>query len=328
MHFACNPLWYEKNNIRWVLDLLKDVTAFMPAKSTIRERLYYVENNLHNLLMCTHCNTRPIKLKQGNTPLKSCGHADCLHKIKSTNTKINNDSLKKDSIKYNQKIQKLRNANKGKLLTDQQKQHLRNINLNKKQSEDTIKKRIESRRGYKHSAETIKKIRQSNIRTKKERGPRTITKEYREKKSAELRARIANGTWTPHITNTWTRWKNEVVVNGITHKFRSSWELAFWLCNMYLKYEITRIPYTNVSGKSATYIVDFTDDKAKILYEVKPTCNIEKENTKQKTAAALEWCKRNEYTFQFVTNKDIKSLNILEEYKHLDFYKKIQNIKL
>lgn len=84
-----------------------------------------------------------------------------------------------------------------------------------------------------------------------------------------MKDKIRNGEFTPCITNTWTHWTATATVNGKLHKFRSSWEACFWICNQHLSYETLRIQYEK-NGKRYTYIADFYDTGTNTLYEIKP----------------------------------------------------------
>jgi len=87
--------------------------------------------------------------------------------------------------------------------------------------------------------------------------------------SRVMRDKIRKGDFTPRITNTWTHWTATATVNGEVHRFRSSWEACFWICNQHLSYETLRIPYAK-DGEQHTYIADFHDTVTNTLYEIKP----------------------------------------------------------
>jgi len=91
----------------------------------------------------------------------------------------------------------------------------------------------------------------------------------RVRNSKIMKDKIRNGEFTPRITNTWTHWTATAIVNGKSHKFRSSWEACFWICNQHLSYETLRIPYEK-NGEQHTYIADFHDIITNTLYEIKP----------------------------------------------------------
>lgn len=89
------------------------------------------------------------------------------------------------------------------------------------------------------------------------------------KQSMIMKEKIRKGEFTPRITNSWTHWTAQITVDGQLHKFRSSWEACFWLCNQHLQYETIRIPY-ELAGKPHTYIPDFYDADTNTIYEIKP----------------------------------------------------------
>jgi hypothetical protein len=113
--------------------------------------------------------------------------------------------------------------------------------------------------------------------------------------------RIANGTFTPHIHNSYTRCT--ACVFG--HKFRSSWEAAFWYKNQNLEYESLRIPYV-LDEKRRTYIADFVDDKNKIVYEIKPSSKIKEQLVK--IEAASKYCSENNFQFVLLDETEIRKL--------------------
>jgi hypothetical protein len=128
-------------------------------------------------------------------------------------------------------------------------------------------------RRYKHSIESIKKFKISKKKwnnTKKgkefyklqgKNNSRKLKKFFKtdagkiqiqinaKKASDKLREKIKNGTFSPCITNRWTRWNAVVTINNKTYKFRSSWEASFYVSNNYLEYETIRIPYINNQNK-------------------------------------------------------------------------------
>lgn len=96
----------------------------------------------------------------------------------------------------------------------------------------------------------------------------SMTPARRKKQSETMKRMIADGTFTPCITNKWTHWSIEVQGK----KFRSSFEGIFYtFCKFYkiddIKYEKVRIPYT-FERENKTYIVDFSFKN--YLFEIKP----------------------------------------------------------
>lgn len=138
-----------------------------------------------------------------------------------------------------------------------------------------------------------------------------------EKISIKLRQRIADGTFTPHVTNSWAKSRCiiNIIQNGVQKiiKCRSSWDAYFQLKNPNFLYEKIRIPYVN-NHKICSYIVDFVDILNKKIYEIKPF-SIEKTSVNSlKFQAALSWAKNNNYEFiiinekWFIENYDDRSL--------------------
>lgn len=149
----------------------------------------------------------------------------------------------------------------------------------------------------------------------------------RKKLSESLKRLILEGKFTPCITNSWS--DSKVVYKNI--EFRSVWELYFYYYNtVILKneilYEYTRILYYNtLENVYRNYIVDFTDLKNKILYEVKPKSLVDSQTVKDKENEAIRWCEKNGYSYIFITDEWFKqycSQNIIEQMELSDHEKK------
>jgi len=124
--------------------------------------------------------------------------------------------------------------------------------------------------------------------------------------SVAMKKKIRDGEYTPRITNTWTHWDANVMVNRCTYRFRSSWEACFWLCNQQLEYETIRVP----RGKSSV-ICDFIDQFNRIIYEIKPRSRYRPE--KHKINAIIKWCLSNNYKFIWINESNI--LNYIDTTK-------------
>lgn len=127
------------------------------------------------------------------------------------------------------------------------------------------------------------------------------TPERRKAQSDRVKENIIAGKFTPCVTN--SRCKSRVVVHlydGRSYPCRSAWEATFALANQHLQYEKTRIPYVHPEGRSAVYITDFTDDTAKIIYEIKPKGSQNGEEYDAKVYAATKWCSENAYTYVII----------------------------
>ena len=123
-----------------------------------------------------------------------------------------------------------------------------------------------------------------------------------EKMSNTIKNKILDGKFTPLSTNrlNYTRLCSDIT--GIS-KYRSGWEVQFHEAHPHLKFEITRIPYT-YNNKRHIYIVDFTDDVNKIIYEIKPTKYSVDDKTKAKFEYANSWASKNGYQFKLITEHD------------------------
>lgn len=128
--------------------------------------------------------------------------------------------------------------------------------------------------------------------------------DMRSRQSNELKRKIQNGEWIPYQFNSFVREK--IVLKprngGGEFRFRSSWEIIFHVCNPGLKYEYTRIPYV-FDGVMHNYIVDFTDETGRKLYEVKPESKRNDPENLQKFLAAEKWCAENGFEFVLITEK-------------------------
>jgi len=123
---------------------------------------------------------------------------------------------------------------------------------------------------------------------------------YTQKLSKIMKDKIANGEFTPNITNSWANSKTRLEVDNCNYLFRSSWEAIFWSVNQHLQYEKTRIPYI-FNNSRHTYIVDFTDPINQILYEIKPKSEKTTKKNICKFAAMELWCIENNYTYKIIT---------------------------
>jgi hypothetical protein len=131
--------------------------------------------------------------------------------------------------------------------------------------------------------------------------------------SERMKKLILEGKFTPPITNSWSNSKIKIKFDNCNYKFRSTWECLFWISNKNLLYEKIRIPYVE-NFKSKIYIVDFADEKNKILYEIKPSKNKQISRNIIKEFAAIEWCKINGYTYKTITeNELIQIIDIIEQ---------------
>jgi hypothetical protein len=139
-----------------------------------------------------------------------------------------------------------------------------------------------------------------------------------------LKFKIANGIFTPKITNTRTHWNAKIILDsGIVRKFRSSWEAVFWNCNQYLEFETLRIPWIDEFNESHSYIADFYDRNNNIIYEIKPHATWSAQQTKMQQI--IRHCLANSIKFIWI-NED----NILNYIKEEEFsgenYKQYQKV--
>ena len=140
-----------------------------------------------------------------------------------------------------------------------------------------------------------------------------------EKQSIKMKEKIKNGEWTPKVTNSWFNRKNSDLYKTDNISFRSSWELYFYIYNknrnISLEYEKVIIPYFDTKkNKNRNYLVDFIDRKNNILYEIKPNSEKQKEQIKNKELALIEYCKKNNLSFKYISEDWFK-----ENYDEIEF---------
>jgi hypothetical protein len=124
-----------------------------------------------------------------------------------------------------------------------------------------------------------------------------------EKISLTMKRKIAEGTYTPKITNSFTHWDAIIDTGSEIKKFRSSWEACIWYSNQTWQYEKIRIKYIGGDGKEHVYIVDFFDPINNILYEVKPAIHVK--DSLNKMLAAQEYCQLNQMQYILISEKDL-----------------------
>jgi len=144
------------------------------------------------------------------------------------------------------------------------------------------------------------------------------------KLSDTMKSKIANGTFTPKITNTRTHWNAKIILDsGIVRKFRSSWEAVFWNCNRYLEFETLRIPWVDEFNESHSYIADFHDKDNNIIYEIKPRSTWPAQQTKMQQI--IKYCLDNNIKFIWINEDNI--LNYINETEFTgENYKQYQKV--
>jgi len=124
------------------------------------------------------------------------------------------------------------------------------------------------------------------------------------KQSEIMSYKIANGDFTPPITNTFTHW--DAIIGD--KKFRSSWEACFWVSNQHLLYE-SKECRTSKQNNGKVYVGDFFDTNRGILYEIKPRSFYLKQSNK--IDALIEHCKNSGYKFIWISEYNI--MNYIDE---------------
>jgi hypothetical protein len=135
-----------------------------------------------------------------------------------------------------------------------------------------------------------------------EDGKRSL-KSRGEKISNILKKKIADGTYTPKITNSFTHWDAVIDTGTELKKFRSSWEACIWFSNQHWEYEKVRVRYIGNDGKEHSYIVDFFDSTTNTLYEIKPSSHVS--NSLNKFLAVEEFCSSSGFKFVLISEKEL-----------------------
>lgn len=148
------------------------------------------------------------------------------------------------------------------------------------------------------------------------------------KMSQTIKQKILNGEFTPKPTNTWTHWNAQINIGDKILKFRSSWEACFYVSNQQLKFETIRTEYIDDGGDTKIAICDFVDEDKKIMYELKPTCYFNKQQTK--INALIQYCKVNNLKFIWINENNIMKYIDKEKCKQIcneQFEKMIKYVK-
>lgn len=136
-------------------------------------------------------------------------------------------------------------------------------------------------------------------------------KKWGQKLSKNKKDLIKSGAWTPPVTNSWCHSRYNLTFKrnneSINQKVRSSWEAFFQIFNPNLKYEKLRVPYY-YNEQWHSYIVDFIDNKNKIVYELKPEALTTSIVNAIKEDSVKKWCVENDYLYIRITEKYFKTL--------------------
>jgi len=315
----------EKNEI--YIKSIYNLTEFLNEylNVSINERIYYIQNNIFNVVICKYCGkTKAMFIKSSHKIRDCCESIECnkLNKSKrvsdwhkNMSDEEKNKIRKKigiaNSISYEDRLGKER-ADELKLMASER-------NKKRKQTKSEKLKRVNSRKNNNrvwHTEETKQKIRESNSKTMlSEEFKNKYYKIYKDshiKISNKMKKLIQDGKFTPCITNSWTHWESYLILNNIKIKYRSDWEACFHLLNENLLYEKIRIPYY-IDGVFHNYIVDFYDDKNKILYEIKPSKLADTKINIIKFNYCKKWCSENQVDFRIISEQYfIQNFNLID----------------
>lgn len=320
-HYCLKKEWYINNAASDIYDQIISRTSFLNKNSSLRERIFYIECEYNQLQLCPYCHVRPLIFNKNKVSLSThCGDSNCKSRHTSFLMKRRISSLTPEQKRQSCQLMTQKGLERihsiagktfeeiyGKQRADEIKNKIANSPIHR--SEEVKRKRIQSRKENNenwHTPETKEKIRQSNKSTHTSPAFREKYKQIYElsriKQSATMKQKILDGTFTPHPTNSWTRWKAYIKdKSGNIKKFRSNWEAAFWLLNPHCEYEKIRIPYV-FNGIFKIYIVDFVDFNSKTIYEIKPNSVKHNEKNIIKREYALKWS--NENNFKYIDIND------------------------
>jgi hypothetical protein len=310
-HFCLNKMWWSKQSAEYLYYQVFELTNFLPEDSLFRERLFYIQNGWSELQKCPMCKSNGLQFYKNTLKFApTCKQKQCQNNRKSEISGTVNKNLSESVKKI--KAEKCRIANSksfeerfGKERSDEIKKKLQTRLLGTKQSPATIEKRALAHKGKKLSNETKLKISLTNKKTHNSAEYRASRMEIDiavgKKLSIIMKQKIQSGEFTPNITNSWTRKNIELLIGGISVKFRSSWDAAFAVLNPTCQYEKIRIPYM-INGVYKTYIVDFADFENNILYEIKPDSMKLADVCRIKESAAINWATENNWKYKMINN--------------------------
>lgn len=126
----------------------------------------------------------------------------------------------------------------------------------------------------------------------------------KKKMSLIMKNKILRNEFTPNSENYLTHKLIQYRHNDTILKFRSSWELLYWIKNKHLEYESIRIKYfDSTKNQQRIYITDFYDKTTNTIIEIKPT-KYQNQQYKDKRAE----CISQGYNFIVIDEKIIKTM--------------------
>ena len=272
------------NNKSYIVDQIYSRTSYLNITCNFYERLYHIFNDIYENQICPFCNKNNkkfINFLKGYR--KICNSEECIYKQIAI---INIGRIQKEETKikrYNTR------KNNGQIWCTEETKHkisIKNIITWKENPENHL----------------------LGVEKKKQNG---FYKEHGE----NLKQKILNGEWTPHISNSWANSRCKLQIDGYEKGYRSSWDATFQILNPTCQYEKIRIKYfSKIYEKYRNYITDFVDEENKIIYEIKPDGLLEDQTNIDKKEAAIIWCKENCYQYLIIGNS-----YFIENAKNVDF---------
>jgi hypothetical protein len=147
-----------------------------------------------------------------------------------------------------------------------------------------------------------------------------VTDQRKEKQRNSMLEKIRKGEFTPNVFNSMTHKNIELKTRDGIMKFRSSWEILFYVMNPGYLYENLRIEY-NYEGKKRLYLVDFINTEEKKVVEIKPKSKEIDPVNLTKMKSLNDWGSINK--FEIITISE----NELKEYTYSDFLNRMKNME-
>jgi ribosomal protein L37AE/L43A len=86
---ALSDEWYHSNNLKNLLNSIYEVTSFLNKYNVLlRERIYYIDNNIDTVQLCPYCNKNKLIFKSNKICLTQvCDDSNCRKILKSIRSK-------------------------------------------------------------------------------------------------------------------------------------------------------------------------------------------------------------------------------------------------
>jgi hypothetical protein len=87
-HWCVNESWFDKKDIKYILDAIFLETKFLDSVASLRERIFYIQLDLYAAMLCPVCKNQ-VRINSSGFPyaLKKCGTKGQLRKKKKLKQK-------------------------------------------------------------------------------------------------------------------------------------------------------------------------------------------------------------------------------------------------